>query len=214
MYSSYELKHHGIMGQRWGKKNGPPYPLDASDHSASERKANWRLSLKKSDSNKKENPSSNNTKNQNEGLTDKQKETLKKVAKIGVAAAITSLAVIGVKRSGLISSSGLTQKGKDIVFNAGKNIGKEAYNIGNKFKGGVPKGFEDFGDKLGKAVGFTIGVLAIKELSDITGTTDKVKQVERTYNSNHKKDNKLNITNLNVGFNVDRDDDDDERHKR
>lgn len=23
-----ELSHHGIIGQKWGKKNGPPYPLD------------------------------------------------------------------------------------------------------------------------------------------------------------------------------------------
>ena len=29
MNSSYdsELKHHGILGQKWGVKNGPPYPL-------------------------------------------------------------------------------------------------------------------------------------------------------------------------------------------
>lgn len=26
------LKHHGIKGQRWGEKNGPPYPLDAKTH--------------------------------------------------------------------------------------------------------------------------------------------------------------------------------------
>ena len=38
-------KHHGILGQKWGQKNGPPYPLDASDHSASEKKAGWRKSL-------------------------------------------------------------------------------------------------------------------------------------------------------------------------
>ena len=43
---SGELYHHGVMGQKWGQRNGPPYPLDASDHSASERKAGWRESLK------------------------------------------------------------------------------------------------------------------------------------------------------------------------
>ena len=23
------LSHHGVKGQKWGKKNGPPYPLDS-----------------------------------------------------------------------------------------------------------------------------------------------------------------------------------------
>lgn len=44
------VEHHGIMGQKWGRKNGPPYPLDAGDHSASERKAGWRQSLSKAGS--------------------------------------------------------------------------------------------------------------------------------------------------------------------
>ena len=26
------LQHHGILGQKWGEKNGPPYPLDSSTH--------------------------------------------------------------------------------------------------------------------------------------------------------------------------------------
>lgn len=34
------LEHHGILGQKWGKKNGPPYPLDENDHSAAEKKLN------------------------------------------------------------------------------------------------------------------------------------------------------------------------------
>lgn len=27
-----ELMHHGIKGQKWGDKNGPPYPLDKKEH--------------------------------------------------------------------------------------------------------------------------------------------------------------------------------------
>ena len=30
------LQHHGILGQKWGKKNGPPYPLKGGDYSKSE----------------------------------------------------------------------------------------------------------------------------------------------------------------------------------
>lgn len=36
---SNELCHHGIKGQKWGERNGPPYPLGASDHSASEKRS-------------------------------------------------------------------------------------------------------------------------------------------------------------------------------
>lgn len=39
------LAHHGILGQKWGRRNGPPYPLGASAHSAAEKKAGWRKSL-------------------------------------------------------------------------------------------------------------------------------------------------------------------------
>lgn len=39
------LSHHGILGMSWGKKNGPPYPLGAEDHSAAEKKAGWMKSL-------------------------------------------------------------------------------------------------------------------------------------------------------------------------
>lgn len=34
-----ELSHHGIAGQKWGHRNGPPYPLNASAHSKAEKEA-------------------------------------------------------------------------------------------------------------------------------------------------------------------------------
>lgn len=40
-----ELYHHGVLGQKWGVKNGPPYPLKPSAHSASEKKAGWTKSV-------------------------------------------------------------------------------------------------------------------------------------------------------------------------
>lgn len=118
-----ELYHHGILGQRWGKRNGPPYPLGAPDHSVSERKAGWKMSLDKT---KKERYNSERDKEKTADpekkkfhLSDKQKRAVK----IGAAAAATALAAYGIyklSRSGKLND--LADKGREFV---GKKFRKE-----------------------------------------------------------------------------------------
>lgn len=88
------LAHHGILGQKWGRRNGPPYPLDESDHSAAEKK-----NLSKSLSGKRHkemygrNQKGNSEKYDKKDfyLTDKQK----KYIKIGATVAATALVAYG-----------------------------------------------------------------------------------------------------------------------
>lgn len=36
-YNDTYLAHHGILGQKWGKRNGPPYPLKSGAHTNAEK---------------------------------------------------------------------------------------------------------------------------------------------------------------------------------
>lgn len=95
---SYELRHHGIKGQKWGELNGPPYPLGANDHSSKEKKEGtkgWTKEAKKDIKSKKYSKSEQDeTEKKKNGLTDKQKTALKVVA--GVAA-VSAVAFISYK---------------------------------------------------------------------------------------------------------------------
>lgn len=48
-----ELYHHGVLGQKWGVRNGPPYPLSPGAHSAAEKKAGYTKSISGGDVKKK-----------------------------------------------------------------------------------------------------------------------------------------------------------------
>ena len=91
------LEHHGILGMKWGKQNGPPYPLDAEDHSKAEKKANYRKSLGGGrnehlyDLNTKQSDGKSSAK---KGFTDGQKKAIK----IAAATTLTAIAAYGAYR--------------------------------------------------------------------------------------------------------------------
>lgn len=43
------FEHHGILGQKWGKKNGPPYPLDYDKLSSEERSKDKQRAISEGD---------------------------------------------------------------------------------------------------------------------------------------------------------------------
>ena len=99
-FESNYLMHHGILGQKYGVRNGPPYPLDAKDHSASEKKAGYKKSIgggrneelydknqTKKKKNKYQNADGSLTKKATKKLLknakyDKQKEDIKRYSKM------------------------------------------------------------------------------------------------------------------------------------
>lgn len=42
-----EIYHHGILGQKWGHRNGPPYPLGGGDYSRTEKEKIYKERKKK-----------------------------------------------------------------------------------------------------------------------------------------------------------------------
>lgn len=89
IYGKEYLAHHGILGQKWGQRNGPPYPLKDENHSKAEKEAEKKFRL-----------------------TDQQK----KYIKIGLAVVGVALATYGVyklSQTGVLSN--FIKSGKNIL---------------------------------------------------------------------------------------------------
>lgn len=99
-FGSNYLAHHGILGMRWGRKNGPPYPLGSEDHSAREKKVGWRKSLGSGRNEELYGKSSNASKSTASKESKEKKEFhlsegQKRAIKIGAAVAATALIAYG-----------------------------------------------------------------------------------------------------------------------
>lgn len=210
------LEHHGILGQKWGKKNGPPYPLDEKQHSSAEKKAGWKKSLKVSGS------KSEGT-NRNHKLTDEQKAQIKKALKVGAVAASTALAVYGTYKLGTSGqfakaistgkkalskitptinpavtakikvAQGVNKAGKEIKDwkRIANSAGKEWYK---GVKEGVPKQARVSGETFGKVATGGILWMAGVEVADLMTNGAATSKILTAYNGSTKKDNRVNTS--------------------
>lgn len=159
------LKHHGILGMKWGKKNGPPYPIGVSAHSQSEKKAGWRKSLDKGP---------DDSDNKKKGLSDKQKKAIK----IGATVAVTALAAYGTYR--------LAKSGKlDPYIASGKN---KLNKLMEKKAGDTKIGDQKVGDILKETASKTT-VKGIKKLAKPENLADTIKNVNPNRGNSVYKNN-------------------------
>lgn len=188
-----ELYHHGILGQKWGKKNGPPYPLDPGKHSASEKKAGWRQSL-------------NNI--------DKKKAAKIAVGTIATAGIISGAVYFSKNKAEVLAfvrtaaseikydaKYGNIAKGKEFV----KKVGKET---AASLKRGAVDGAKSGAEKSARIITSGLVMLGIKELMDVVAGKQTSEKVYKSANPK-KVDSFWKSYNDNMNNNRKKDEDDD-----
>lgn len=161
------LVHHGITGQRWGKRNGPPYPLNESAKSAAEKKSAYKV-------NKKE-------------LTDEQKSKIKKGVAVGASATAALLATYGLYKTGNL----------DKAVSIGKEAAIKALNGTKAgIKTGVKKGIEKGPEMITEKIVEGAMILGVIEVADLMTNSAATNTLLRAYNDVAKKDARVNTQDL------------------
>lgn len=149
-YKNY-VSHSGILGMKWGKRNGPPYPLKPGDHSAEEKRKN---KGNYSQDNRPKNPntsgkssSSDIQKVPDDVYNEKKKMSPETKKKILIGAGITAgvIAVTGATTLGVA----VAVKEPEVFSNAFNDIKSTILQkssdeiIRNRIKGSMTDGFKE-----------------------------------------------------------------------
>lgn len=132
----YYLAHHGVRGQKWGQKNGPPYPLDSSISTGktlrSAIKYGGKMTKEERAQKRKDKADAEFKKKQSEDYSDNKKQVSKFLAKVALDAASGNPAGIAsdVVRAGKAVNASIKNK----KYEKERALEKEDSKTGFKLK--------------------------------------------------------------------------------